>query len=325
MRLAIRSLGLAVVALLVLAASAAASSPFRYALAARGFRSYFVFNVRPGQTAHGTLEVIATGHGPATILLAPARVGTAAAGGLDFTRTQSSWVQIASTTVRLTPGAHVPVPFTVHVPAGASPGQHFAGVLAVDSRALSARAAGSSAIRIRVVPQLAMTIEVTTPGRLWRALSVGRAAISVSPAGASLQLNLSNPGDELVSGASGHLTIAQAGRRLFASPLTLGPFVPGTQIALRAPWQGMPVAGTYTVTGTLRPAGSARIAFRRVVVFGNAAIRRFRRDTGRAAETSSGVPFWLLLLLGAVVVLAVAFAVAYARLRARVAGSSGRR
>jgi hypothetical protein len=148
---------------------------------------------------------------------------------------------------------------------------------------------------------------------LTRSLSLGAIGISVAPSGASLAFALSNPGNTLISGATGSVTISQGGAPLFSQGVELGPFVPQTAITYHVPWEGTPAEGTYRVKGEIVPSGARPIAFDRTVVFGRSAVRQYRRQTGRPATESAGTSVVVIVLLVLAVAAAVAFAIAYAR------------
>lgn len=314
---------LAVCTCAVSSASAARRASFGYALAASGFKSYFVFDSRPDGSVTGVLQVTSLTSGAKTILLEPVDVTTAASGGLQFGLTRprgdGGWLRLGETAVTLSGHGTARVPFAVDVGRGATGGEHFAGIVAVDRRVLSESASGRGPIRLRLIPRLAMTVELRLPGRRVTALGVGPAAISVTPSGASVALRLDNPGDTLVDRTRGRVEVSQGTRRLFSAPVQLGPFVPRTAIAYEVPWQGRPVQGTYRVSGELTPAGGRTVTFTRTVTFGAPAIRRFRRETGRSATLAGGISIVMIVLLSLATLAAAVFAGAYFRARSQLA------
>jgi hypothetical protein len=310
-------------ALAIVAAAAptavAAGSPLGYAISAVGFPSYFVFDSQPGGTARGTLQIVNLAATPRTIVLAPADVSTASAGGLQYgegtPQGQGRWLKLSARSARLAGGSAATVPFTVHVARDAGPGDHFLGIVAIDRRVLKQHAGGTGAIRLRLIPRLAMTIRVRLPGASTKRLSVGDVRIAVAPSGASLAVKISNPANTLVESTGGDVTVSQGSSPLFSQVIGLAAFVPDTAITYHVPWDGTPVEGTYRVRGILRPAGARSVAFDRTVTFGGKAIRQYRRQTGRQAKTSSGIPVVVIVVLALAVVLAVIFGVAYTRAR----------
>ncbi len=299
--------------------AARTGTPLGYAVSAVGFKSYFVLNARPGGEVSGRLGVVNLSSAARTILLSPVDVSTAAAGGLQYgdvaPHLDGRWLQLSSRAVQLSGSQATEIPFVVHVPARALPGQHFVGIAAVDRRALSRPAKQSGPIRLHFIPRLAMTVQLQLPGPSMRQLIVGGARIDVAPSGASVTIAISNPGDTLIDSTSGDVTVEQGGQPLFSQSIELGPFVPRTAIAYHVPWNGTPAEGTYQVKGDLHPAGARSIVFDRTVTFGHRAIEQFQRQTGRPAHPSSGIPVTLIVALVVALAVALAFAAAYANLR----------
>jgi hypothetical protein len=304
-------------------------SPFGFAISPEGSSSYFMFRARPGATVHGVLRVINKTPAPKTVLLYPADVGTAATGGLQYADRASAqrgrWVSLARTRVRISGDQTVGVAFAVRVPATARPGEHFTSIVARNRRVFTRHLQRRGTVQLRVIPRLAMTISLRTPGRLSRAMKVGRASIAVAPSGASLELGLANHGNALITAVAGRVTISQGSRDLFRSRIQLGAFVPHTAIAYHVPWRGMPVAGTYTVHGQIIPAGAAPVTFTRTFRFGATAIKRYHAQTGRPALQAGRTPTWVLVVLALAIGVAATFAAAYTRTRRQLAGMPRRR
>jgi hypothetical protein len=300
-------------------ASARSGTPLGYSISAVGFRSYFFLHSQPGRTLHASLQIVNLGSTPRTIVLAPADVSTANAGELQYGDTtpkgEGRWLALSAARVALPAGGTRRLPFTVRIPGHAGPGDHFAAITAVDRRVLERRRLGRGAIRLRLIPRLAMTVRVAVPGARRRELQVTGARVAVAPSGAALALRIANPGNALIDSARGSLTVSQGDTDLFSQSIELGPFVPRTAITFDAPWIGRPVEGTYQVKGELRPRHAPPIHFSRTVHFRGRAIQQFRRQTGRPATARSGAPVALILLLVIAVAAALAFAVAYANLR----------
>jgi hypothetical protein len=263
--------------------------------------------------------------GAKTILVRPVDVSTAAAGGLQYGNGEPSgegrWLTLAATSVRLSGAGAASVPFTVRVPAGARAGDHFMGITAVDRRVFSRPAAGHGPIRLRLIPRLAMTIQLRLPGPRTTALAAGASKIVVAPSGASLALGITNRGNTLVPSSTGTITVSQGATPLFTHGIELAAFAPNTAITYKSPWDGTPVQGTYRVTGEVRPAGAPTIVINRTVTFGRSAIQRYRADTARPAKEDSGTPVELMIALAAALIAAVGFGVAYTIARQQIARS----
>ncbi|HEY2260683.1 MAG TPA: hypothetical protein VGH45_13265 [Solirubrobacteraceae bacterium] len=304
------------------ALAARAGSQLGFAVDAIGFRSYFVFNARPGASVHGTLRVVSLTAGAKTVLVRPVDVSTAAAGGLQYGDHgpvgNGRWLTLGRRSVRVSGTGSARVPFTVRVPSGAGTGDHFMGITAVDRRVLAEHPSGHGAIRLRLIPRLAMTLELRLPGRHRSGLALGGVKVQVAPSGASLTFGISNPQNTLIPSTIGSVTVWQGGTPLFSRDIELASFVPRTAISYHVPWEGTPVQGTYRVTGELRPVGAPAIEFARTVTFGSSAIRQFRAQTGRSARQTSSIPIVLIVALALALAAAVALGVAYTTARRQI-------
>jgi hypothetical protein len=305
------------------ALAARTGSQLGYAITAVGFKSYFVFDTRAGEAVRGTLRVVSLTPRAKTILVAPVDVSTASAGGLQYGSSQptaeGSWLNLAVRSVRIAGAGSASVPFTARVPRGATAGDHFAGITAVDSRAVRGPTHGRGPIHLRLIPRLAMTLELRVPGRRTSELALRSAKIDVAPSGASLVLGISNPANTLIPASTGSVTVSQGSNLLFSQGIELAAFVPGTTIAYHVPWQGTPVEGTYRLTGELRPTGAPAIAIDRTVTFGRIAIRQFRHQTGRPAKENAGAPVVLIVALAFASMAVIVLGVGYGRARRELA------
>jgi hypothetical protein len=324
-RVAIAATSVAAIALAGVASAAGSTSPFGYAIGAQGFRSYFIFNAHRGREVQGTLRLVNLNATAKTILVKAVDVSTASNGGLQYgngqARSDGRWLRLAASRVSLPSGGSADVRFTVRVPHLTWGGEHFLGIVAVDRRVLHERPVGHGSVRLRLIPRLAMTVEVRLPALLTTSLKLEGAKIAVAPSGASVALAVSNPGNALILSTTGRVTVYQGGTPLFTQGIALGAFVPHTAIAYRVPWRGTPVEGTYEVRGVLRPAGARAVRVDRTISFGQSAIRNFKQETGRQAIETSGTPLALIAALAAAFVLALGLGIAYARARRRLAST----
>jgi hypothetical protein len=299
---------------------------FGYAISAVGFRSYFAYHAHRGETISGVLRVVSLTPVAKTIVVDPADVSTASTGGLQYGDTTAQkdgrWLRLDVHRVHLSGSRSAAVPFTLTIPAAATSGEHFAAITAVDRRALTAHARGRGAIRLRLIPRLAMTTELRLPGPLLKGMSVGRSAIAVASSGASLALPIANSGNTLITTTTGTITISQNARPLFSGRIALGSFVPRTAITYHLPWHGTPTQGIYHVRGTIHPAGTRPITIDQTVSFGNHAIKKFQQQTGRQATATPATPGILILLLTLAIIAAAGFAVAYVRARKRLSNTT---
>jgi Bacterial protein of unknown function (DUF916) len=305
-------------ALLIASALALASAPASlaaggpgFAIDAKGFESYFRYEVAPGALKRGAVRVVNRTERPTTVFVRTADVTTAAGGGLQYgtetAQANGRWVRLARSRVRLAAGAVETVRFRLRVPDGAEPGDHFAGIVALnraDVRAARRRQDDGRGLALRFLPRLAIAVQATVPGGRTRELTTGQAGIDVAPTATGATLAVRNSGELLVGATSGDLAILQGDTVLARRYLDLGAFVPRTEIRLRVPFEGTPAEGMYRLRGTLRPEGAEPIQVDEEVEFGAEAATQFRRETGREAQ-ASGISPLIVAIGGAAAMLAI--------------------
>ena len=308
--------------------SRAAAQP-GFSISAVGFRSYFRYGLAPGGRARGTVRLVSSSPRAVDVLLQAVDVGTAATGGLDYGASQSRGLdpelQLERRSVRLSPGASVNVGFTAATPRSASPGDRFAGIVALNRAQVRAARRGSrrKGFSLRFLPRLAIAVQVTVPGPASYELQVGNAGIDVTPSSTDLTLLLRNSGNKLIRHTGGRLAISKDGRVLVRHRVDIDAFVPATTVRYRVPLVGSPAEGTYRVKGVLRPERGAPVVVDETVSFGDTAAREFKRETGKEA-TKSGPSILLIAALVAALALIIALAGALLRARRRLSAAGSR-
>jgi hypothetical protein len=297
-----------------------------FAVAAVGFESYFRYKLRPSEVQRGRLRLISRSKRDERVQLMPADVATAANGGLEYgseaPRSYGRWISIARR-VTVPAGAAVEVPFSVRPDGSVGPGDHFAGIVAINRRDIedAQREEVEDGFSLRYLPRLAMTVQVTVPGRATTELSAGGLAIDVTPSGTAVNVLLRNTGEKLIEKTTGSLVLRHGdGRTLLERDVEIGAFVPQTTIAYRLPLTGRPAEGRYRVVGRLRPEGAETVVIDDEVAFAEKEADELRSETGR--EAAGGTPTWLFIVLGGAAVLVLALAYALLTTRRRLAARS---
>jgi hypothetical protein len=317
--------------LCVLASAAQAAGPAHAAPTAEGLSlepvggSVLRFQSTPGHRLSGAVRVVNRSRHGRDVRLQVTDLESAATGGIAFPaarpRATGTWLRLGLTSVHLGPGQSQIVTFTGRVPKGARAGQHFAGVVAVDTAQLTGKArASSEGVRVRQMTRLATPIQVDLPGPLTGRLNVEDVRIAVDAGGAALAMELRNTGTRLLRTTAVNLRVEQNGHTLFRHRDRLLELVPDSAIAYPVAWPTASVAmGTYRVVGTLRPEGVPPVTIDRQVRVGGAVSRKLERSTGVAALPDPGkAPMWMLALLGASLALAGLSIAAYMRARRRL-------
>lgn len=308
-RLACAALVAALGVSLVKSPVAAAQSPSGlpgFAVSAVGFESYYRYDLRPGGSTRGRLRLISRSRRDQRVAVMAADVSTAADGGLEYgsepPRSYGRWISIRPK-VTVPAGGAVEVPFTVRADGTAQPGDHFAGIVAINQRDLenAPRRQIEEGFVLRYLPRLAIAVQVTVPGPATTELTGGGLAFDVAPSGTAVTVLLRNTGDKLIDRTTGTLVLSRGGRTLLERDVELGAFVPQTQIAYRLPLTGRPAEGSYRVVGELRPKGAAPVIVDDEVEFAQKESEELRTETGR--EATGGTSTWLIVALAAAGVL----------------------
>ncbi len=279
-----------------------------FAVSAAGFDSYFRYRVKPGGSKIGTVRLANLSGRPLSVLLRSADVTTAATGGLQYGSAppggDAQWLTLDQSRVRLAAGGAQTVRFRLLVPASATPGDHFAGIVALNGHDLRVahRRPTPRGLHLRFLPRLAIAVQTTIPGGNTWELQAGHASIEVTPSATNATLQLRNTGNRLVHATSGNLSLLQGSTPLVHHHVNLDSFVPNTQITLRVPFEGIPAHGTYRLRGTLHPSGGKPIHVDHEINFDEPAARELQRETGQEAK-SAGVPTLLAGVAGAALLL----------------------
>ena len=96
---------------------------------------YFVYPAKAGSVLHGAVAVTNTGDRAGSVKLYTADATTGATSGTVYLTDSApagvgTWISLGSRTLTLKPSQRTTVPFTVHVPAGASTGDYVGGIVA---------------------------------------------------------------------------------------------------------------------------------------------------------------------------------------------------
>ena len=262
-------------------ASTFALIPEHYDPALKASRSYFVVVARPGQTSTNSIRIrnLGTRAGTALLYAVDATTGqTSGAVYLDRTRPRlgvGAWVRLGARSVTLAPGQSKIVPVTVHVPAGARPGDHLGGVVAENEALTSSNGKGALQIKIRHLTIAAVLVQV--PGSARAGMQIGGVKAGGEHGYQYVYVTLKNTG-ALATKPTGRLLIADAsGKQVASRDLKLDTFLPGTAIDLPVllPSQALS-PGSYTA---------------KVDLTYSAAALGYRRSAGPAQAVGGTYPF----------------------------------
>lgn len=304
-------------------AQGAASDP-AFAVAAVGFDSFFKYRLQPGDRRSGKLRVVSRSTKPQEVVLQAADVTTAATGGLEYgsaePRATGTWLRLGGRTVTVPPGRAVEVPFTLRVPSDAQPGDHLAGLVAINRDQLRAarRNGDKEGFSLRFLPRLAIAVQTTVPGDASTELTVGNIGLDVRPTTTDVTVLIRNSGDKLIPKTRGRLTVRRGDRVLLEREVDLDAFVPGTTVQYRLPLKGVPARGTYAVSGELLPERGAPVPVNGSASFAEKEAQKFEDQTGQQAG-DAGPSTWLIIGIAVLVIVLLAMGAALLAMRRRLA------
>lgn len=328
--LALRSLA-RTCALLTVAASAApsaaqASAPVPFSFSAVGTADYHRFDVRAADDVRGAVRVVNRSGRTRVVRLQALDLVTGDRGGIVFRSGRPAatgrWLRLDRRDVRLRPGAAARVGYTARVPSRVSPGEHYAGIVAIDRadlRAAGQRPSARRGVVLRHVTRLALPVRFTVAGPADRRMAAGRADFAADAAGSRIDLPLRSTGAKLIRSTKVDVAVRdERGRTLFTHRATLAEFVPRTIARYPITWRGRAAEGRYRLVGTVSPKGAPAIRVDQKLEFTRRRAQDLEEQTGEQAAPAASPPLLLLAGLAVALLAAIAATVAYVRLRRRL-------
>ena len=325
-------LGAALLCGITLAASAATSRPAFAGAKGPAKVGFFIapvgkpslrFAAKSGETITGRLRVQNLASRSRTVRLTAADLVTADTGGASFPatapKTIGTWLELDRDQVRLAAHAGATVRFEAHVPAQATTGEHYAGIVAVDAaEAAEARNTPSKArggVSVRHLARLALPVRLTVPGPLAARLALTEMHFGVDASGSSLRVGMRNAGNQIIRETGVELEVTQDGRSLLSVRNEIRDFITGSAISYPAAWRGQLKRGSYRVTGVIRPQGGPPVAVDQTVSFTPKLADKLERKTGQPVAPVDGPPTWIWIALAVALAATGSVTVAYVRLR----------
>ncbi|WP_326575558.1 DUF916 domain-containing protein [Actinacidiphila glaucinigra] len=223
-------------------------------------RSFFTLEADPGTTLRDKVSVSNLSGEPMTFRLYGAdayntpRDGGFAVRGADEKNTDvGSWVRLARSSITVPARTRADVPFTVTVPADASPGDHPGAIVALDTRV--GTASGDVRVGIRRAVGARVHLRVAGPGLA--ALTVENVGVGhggplipgTRDSHATIRYTLVNRGNVSITPRLAVTARGLFGRTLLDRPARTLPLelLPGQRVELTEPWPGAPQFDRVTV------------------------------------------------------------------------------
>lgn len=257
-------------------------------------RAYFKPVLSAGGTTTDELEVSSSSDTPRQLLIYPVDGLTGQTSGAVYANRDNrakkagTWVTPSITALSLAPHAQQLVPFTVRVPADASPGDHLAGLAVEDAN--PTRSPGQ--FSVTEVFRTVVGVDITVPGPAEPSLRLGALGLKALPGTsvAALSIHIGDNGRKLIKPL---LHVAMRGPNGYRRTVTrnLDTILPGDTIAYPFLWPDGLGRGSYHVV--VRASGApASVTAAATLRLG----APLRGTSGRNAPSSSGLPILLIVL-----------------------------
>lgn len=283
---------------------------------AAGDRPNFSYDLAPGASLDDSIRVRNLGAVALTFRVAAADALTTRTGAIDLlpsgqrSRDAGAWVALSADTIVVAPGQFVDVPFRLAVPAGATAGDHAAGIVTSLTTDEADRGGGvvqverrlGSRLMVRVGGPLEPAVRVHIAGATYRgsANPIGGGALTTTYTVRNTgNVRLRTDGQVRVEGPFG---LSSTTADLARSPEIL----PGDTVTFVAR------------VGGVRPTGPLDVSVRVRPVAARSGDRFDDPPMGEASTTVRAVPVALLVLVGAVAAIALAVWWNRARTRRRI-------
>ena len=202
---------------------------------------WFQYHLAHGASQADSLTVQNYADLPMDILIYPVDATLAAGGGFGMMPQSAplsdagGWIGLAPRTLHLSPHSLQVIPFRFSVPAAASVGPHYAGIVAQPIPAGPTPTTGG-AISLTVVSRVGVRLYETVPGTAHPRLAIDRLRPAQADGRISLRVVLHNAGNTLAIPA-GQVTVTGLwGRRVAVLPLSAGHSLqPGQALARSVP------------------------------------------------------------------------------------------
>ncbi|MGD8758996.1 MAG: DUF916 domain-containing protein [Anaerolineales bacterium] len=223
--------------------------------------SYFSHEMSPGQILHDEALVINDGDVPLTLSLYAADAVTAQNGGTAFMhqgqlspgghRGVGGWITPSVTEIHLEPGEEMVVPFTIHVPEDAAPGQHIGGLLVEAPPAAQGLSAGEGQAHfaVNVIRRVGVAVVIDVPGPRMAELDINSVILRQQDnQGSTFEIEVSNNGNIYLRAEGELWVMAPDGLKLATIPLSLDTILPGDTTVYHITYPVHLISGDYVLS-----------------------------------------------------------------------------
>jgi hypothetical protein len=284
-------------------------------------KRFYRLPAKPGDVFTQSLRVTNPNDHPVRVMVEAVDAVTGELTGVQIGRPgspkalTSRWIVVSSPEITLAPGEQRDVPFTVHVPLTAKPGQYLAAVsasvpLSADDTKANQPPPGKAGFSLAVRFQRGIAVEMDVAGERAPKLAVTGAEPKASVGGVDLGIHMANTGNAFAHG-TGVVRVADTNTDF---SFKIDTFVSGTSIVYPMKWTKTVVPGSHHVQVDLTYEDGRRTSWTGTVVIAGAAqnnLENALRNVTVKAHSSGISP--LLILLGALIVVLVVAAIVMRR------------
>ncbi len=215
--------------------------------------AYFTYSLTPGAAIDDAVAITNSSDTAIRLKFYAADAITAINGGTSFAGAAErptdvgSWLSAGITEVQLPPHQQLTVPFSMRVPAGATPGDHIAGWV-VEAGPSGAAIQGLGA---NVTERAGVAVVVSVPGPTQEKLALGSMCLNQETGSDYFEVPVENQGNVITRGSGAFRLATEDGSEVFTRPVELGAILPQDRTSLRIDSPRDPGAGSYVAELTL--------------------------------------------------------------------------
>ncbi|MFI0350256.1 WxL protein peptidoglycan domain-containing protein [Actinomadura sp. 9N407] len=229
--------------------------------AALAARPNFALEAPPGETVRDAVRITNLTAAPITFRLygadaynTPRDAGFALRTAEEKARDVGAWISLKSTDLKVPARTAKEVPFTVKVPAHATPGEHIGGIVALNTAVESVQESGGARVGIRRAVGARVYLRVSgplTPGLRPDGLTVARTEPLVpflNEGRGTIRYTVVNTGNQRIAPTARVWATGLFGREIEQWPdRRLPEILPGQRTEITLPWNGTPPIEAVTV------------------------------------------------------------------------------
>lgn len=239
-------------------------------------RPFFAFEAPPGATVRDAVEITNLTAAPLTFRVygadaynTPRDAGFALRTPEETSRDVGAWISLKASTQKIPAGAGKEIPFTLKVPADATPGEHIGGIVALNTAIESVRPGGGARIGVRRAVGARIYLRVTgplTPGLRADGLGVTRTeplVPFVRQGRGTVRYTVVNTGNQRIAPIARVRATGLFGREIEHWPdRRLPEILPGERTEITLPWPDPPALDAVTVQVELTAPGGIDVRAR---------------------------------------------------------------